>query len=125
MRQLAQMRRTGRTGQNEGRRLRPGLCDLVLEASQALARLDAPRLEELALSCRALNRTPGNPAAQAEWACETGDAAHDMAVLARVLEATRANLEVMRRLRDLRTGRLEYGPGRGRAEPKAGGHGDD
>jgi hypothetical protein len=31
-----------------------------------------------------------------------------MATFARVLEATRANLNVMNRLRDLRTGRLEY-----------------
>ena len=31
-----------------------------------------------------------------------------MAAFARVLEATRANLNVMKRLRDLRTGRLEY-----------------
>jgi hypothetical protein len=32
-----------------------------------------------------------------------------MAVLARVLEVTRGNLEVMNRLRELRAGRLEYG----------------
>jgi hypothetical protein len=32
-----------------------------------------------------------------------------MAIFARVIEATRANLNVMQRLRDLRTGRLEYG----------------
>ena len=32
-----------------------------------------------------------------------------MAVFARVLEATRANLKVMNRLRELRAGRLEYG----------------
>jgi hypothetical protein len=35
-----------------------------------------------------------------------------MAVFARVLEATRANLNVMNRLRELRTGRLEYREGR-------------
>jgi hypothetical protein len=34
----------------------PTLRQLVMEASQALARLDAARLEELALSCKALNR---------------------------------------------------------------------
>ena len=34
-----------------------------------------------------------------------------MAVLARVLEATRANLKVMKRLQDLRAGQLEYTPG--------------
>ena len=31
-----------------------------------------------------------------------------MAVFARVLDATRANLQVMNRLRELRMGRLEY-----------------
>ena len=35
-----------------------------------------------------------------------------MAVFARVLEATRANLNVMNRLRELREGRLEYGEAR-------------
>jgi len=33
----------------------------------------------------------------------------DMAVFGRVLEATRANLDVMNRLRELQLGRLEYG----------------
>jgi hypothetical protein len=33
-----------------------------------------------------------------------------MAVFARVLEATQANLRVMKRLQDLRTGQLEYAP---------------
>jgi hypothetical protein len=32
-----------------------------------------------------------------------------MAVFARVLDATRANLNVLNRLRELRAGRLEYG----------------
>jgi hypothetical protein len=46
-----------------------------------------------------------------------------MAVFARVLEATRSNLNVMKRLRELRAGRLEYTErqARGGAE---GGHGD-
>jgi hypothetical protein len=35
---------------------RPKLKELVVEASRALARLDADRLEEFALSCQALNR---------------------------------------------------------------------
>jgi hypothetical protein len=34
----------------------PEIRQLVMEASQALAQLDAARLEELALSCKALNR---------------------------------------------------------------------
>lgn len=40
-------------GEHRGR---PKLKELVIEASRALARLDADRLEELALSCQALNR---------------------------------------------------------------------
>jgi hypothetical protein len=86
------------------------LKTLVLEASHALARLDATRLEELALSCQALNRDlatvhPEERTGLARQACE---AAGEMAVFGRVLEATRANLNVMNRLRQLREGRLEY-----------------
>lgn len=96
------------------RRGRPLLKDLVIEASQALARLDAERLEELALSCQALNRALvyEDAEAHAALALEAKEAAGDMAVFARVLEATRANLNVMNRLRELRAGRLEYREGR-------------
>ena len=41
---------------SEMRRINPELKQLVAEASQALACLDADRLEELARSCQALNR---------------------------------------------------------------------
>jgi hypothetical protein len=94
------------------------LKDLVVEASRSLARLDAGRLEELALSCQALNRdltrsdlACGDGTARAALAFEAREAVQDMAVLARVLEATRANLNVMNRLRELRGGRREYGEG--------------
>ena len=96
---------------------RPKLKELVVEASRALARLDAERLEELALSCQALNRdlvndrTEEDGDASAALAIECKEAQGDMAVFARVLEATRANLGVMLRLRELRRGRLEYGEG--------------
>ena len=99
--------------------MNPELKELVVEASLALARLDADRLEELALSCQALNRdlAPGSARSErAELARQAREAAGDMAVFARVLEATRANLEVMNRLRELRDGRLEYG---GAPEPFA------
>ena len=87
------------------------LKDLVAEALKALARLDAERLEELALSCEALNRAPAPASAEARarLARQANEAAAEMAVFARVLEATRANLNVMQRLRDLRAGRMEYG----------------
>ncbi len=100
------------------RRGRPKLKELVVEASRALARLDADRLEELALSCQALNRdlahdrTQQDGDASAALALECKEAEGDMAVFARVLEATRANLNVMNRLRELRAGRLEYREGR-------------
>ncbi len=88
----------------------PQLKELVAEASLALAHLDADRLEELALSCQALNRDlkPLNQNQRAELARQSREAVGDMATFARVLDATRANLNVMNRLRALRSGQLEY-----------------
>ncbi len=86
------------------------LKEIVVEASQALARLDSARLEELALSCQAFNRGSQDPNERVERARQAGEAVRDMAVFARVLEATQANLKVMKRLQDLRTGQLEYAP---------------
>ena len=88
----------------------PELKALVVEASQALARLDRGRLEELSVSCEALNRNlPALTAAgRGELARQAREAVEDLAVFARVLDATRANLKVMGRLRELRTIRLEY-----------------
>jgi len=92
-------------------RVHPELKVLVVEASRALARLDAERLEELALSCEALNRDSGpwDTERRAAMAFEARGAAGEMQVFARVLDATRANLHVMHRLRELHTGKLEYG----------------
>ena len=111
---------------------RPLLKELVVEASRALARLDADRLEELALSCQALNRdltrdlSRTDRETRAALAIEAKDAAGDMAVFARVLEATRANLNVMNRLRELRGGRLEYGAPQAPEWPRMGsGHGNN
>lgn len=107
----------------------PELKDLVVEASRALARLDAGRLEELALSCQVLNREMKSAGAMERTALagQACDAVTDMAVFARVLEATRANLNVMHRLRELHAGRLEYGEraARGWAVGKENGHGDN
>ena len=88
----------------------PELKELVVEASGALARLDATRLEELALSCQALTRarSPEDAGEREHLARQAREAEADMAVFARVLEATRSNLNVMKRLRELRAGRLEY-----------------
>ena len=109
----------------ESDREHPKLKDLVVEASRALARLDADRLEELALSCQTLNRdlAPSDVTGRRALALQAREAAGDMAIFARVLAATRANLKVMRRLRDLRLGLLEYGDRRqGRMERE---YGDD
>jgi hypothetical protein len=94
----------------EARPANPELKELVVEASQALARLDAPRLEELALSCQALTRTlnPEDAKVREILAQQAHEAEADVAVFARVLEVTRGNLNVMRRLRELRAGRVEY-----------------
>jgi hypothetical protein len=91
-------------------RQHPELKQLVVEASRALSCLDAERLEELALSCQALNRAlePASADQRRDLARQAREAAGDMAVFARVLEATQANLKVMNRLRELRAGRLEY-----------------
>jgi hypothetical protein len=93
------------------RQLNPELKALVAEASLALARLDADRLEELALSCRALNRnlSAGSGEERAEMARQSRETAGEMAVFERVLEATRANLDVMSRLRHLHEGERNYG----------------
>jgi hypothetical protein len=122
----------------------PELKELVVEASRALARLDAGRLEELALSCQALTQSQ-NPKGFDErmvLARQAREAEAEMGVFARVLEATRSNLNVMKRLRELRVGQLEYTErqargggagslstgglkGRGRwGESAEGGHGD-
>ena len=92
------------------RRERPELKELVADASRALARLDADRLEELALSCQALNRDLGLAGAgeREALARQAREAAGEMAIFARVLEATQANVNVMNRLRELRAGLLEY-----------------
>ena len=106
----------------------PKLREIVVEASRALARLDATRLEELALSCQMLNRGLAETDREARGALsvESKEAQGDMAVFARVLEATRANLVVMNRLRELREGRLEYGQPGAHPYPTAGGaHGND
>ena len=88
----------------------PELKEVVVEASRALALLNAGRLEELALCCQALNRAfPAASAAEKRTLRHQAvEAQTEMEVFARVLEATRANLKVMNRLRELRMGRLEY-----------------
>jgi len=86
------------------------LRNTIAEASLSLALLDADRLEELAFECRKLNNDARlMPSVErADLARQALQASKEMAVFARVIEATRANLNVMRRLRDLRQGGCEY-----------------
>jgi hypothetical protein len=88
----------------------PELRELVIEATRALAGLDVPRLEDLALSCRALTQSlpPRTAAEQEEFSRQARAARDEMTVFARVLEATRANVKVMERLRELRAGKARY-----------------
>jgi hypothetical protein len=89
---------------------RQELKTLVAETSRALALLDVLRLEDLAASCEALKveQQPGGAEQRALLAGEARDAAGEMVVLARVLEATRANLKVMQKLRELHAAQIEY-----------------
>jgi hypothetical protein len=66
----------------EARPANPELKELVVEASHALAQLDGRRLEELALSCRALSRglETLQPEGRRDLARQPREAATDMAV---------------------------------------------
>jgi hypothetical protein len=90
---------------------RPRMKQIVQEASQALAHLDAERLEELAHSCHALNRELRQPDAKIRLFDEARTSQREMGLLASVLDATRANLRVLRQLSAMRVDRVEYGPG--------------
>jgi hypothetical protein len=110
----------------------PELKALVTEATNALARLDVARLEELALCCRALTQLPiARTREEREALVRQADAMRvDMAVFARVLDATSANLKVMERLRALRTGQQGYSEPRGNCriwdrKDEEGGDGND
>jgi hypothetical protein len=103
---------------------RPALKALVGEASQALALMNQSRLEELADACRALDcyAEPGflqslTIEERARLAEEAWQALGEMAVFARVLEATRANLKVMHRLRELRMKPIIYSERQARGCP--------
>lgn len=100
----------------------PKLIALVTEASRSLAQLDAERLEELALCCQALNRdmVRADGLRRRALATEAREATGDMAVFGRVLEVTRANLNVMNRIQELHAGRLEYGAPQAPEWPRTG-----
>ena len=89
-----------------GQVVHPELKAMVAEAVRSLAKLDADRLEELAVSCHALN-CDMTPAGQHAFEREVRAAKKDMAALAQVLQATGANAAVLRQLRE-HSSRREY-----------------
>ncbi|WP_263352129.1 hypothetical protein [Acidicapsa acidisoli] len=89
-------------------KLQPELAirQIVHQATEALVRMDAERLEELARCCAVLNREIENAgdrkAARAQLGVELRKAEPEVKLLGRVLGKTRANLTVLMRLHVLR-----------------------
>lgn len=83
------------------------LKTVVMEASRALTRLDSGRLDELARWCESRNEDSRSSKGD-ELIRQAREAEQEMGVLARVLDATRANVAVMKRLREIHAGKLEY-----------------
>ena len=85
----------------------------LAETSRALARLDADRLEAMALKCKTLRRgCPSVDSVCEALAVNPRQAAQEMAVLAAVIEATRGNRNVLRRVSKARLA-IDYGYGPG------------
>ena len=93
-----------------------GLVTILKEASQALAHLDADRLEQMARYCEMLL---GDHEAE-RVISKVGAIDRSAADFARVLEATRANLELFRRVRETAVMQLEYRPEPGGCAQSAG-----
>lgn len=72
------------------------LKGVLIEATRALSHLDADRLEELALACERLNRDSRPLAARR---VQAQSAEREWVLFRRLLEATGANLRVVRRAR--------------------------
>jgi hypothetical protein len=88
---------------------------MLVDALHALEHLDAIRLEEMAISCAALvcdrKRSQGDSGPHPQASLDVGN--EEMAIFARVLAATRANLKVLSRLREIRATQMGYGQARG------------
>lgn len=88
-------------------------CDpraILREAMRSLVHLDAARLEELAIACRALTRDERQDTVARDGTDR--ETQFELAALGRMVDLTEANLRVLYRSR---AGRSAYGPGRGRA----------
>ncbi len=93
-----------------GGALRLDLREVVADAAAALAKLDADRLEELALSCRMFHCDCQNSKADGvETYRQAREISKEVALFRGVLEATGANIRVLHQLRDRRGNELEYG----------------
>jgi hypothetical protein len=92
------------------------LREALIAASRALARLDADRLEELALSCQALvSGFERGAGANLQQGSRPRDGGRELTELGLVLRATQANLAVLRGLRRGGATELEYGQAAARA----------
>ena len=91
------------------------LHQIIVEATQALSRRDADRLEEIAFSCQPLNREllQADIESRCHLQSEARAATQEMAIFARVLEMTQANASVLNRGREARATGIGYlqGPG--------------
>jgi len=118
---------TMRAFQRGESQMQPVLKEIVFEASRALARLDADRLEELALSCQALNRDYSAASLQDRslLAAEARETNREMKVFSRILDMTQANLGVLDRSRERQSECLEYGQPVMRLWNAENGHGDN
>jgi len=85
----------------------PGVAlrQIVHQATEALVRMDADRLEELVRCAADLNREVRDAGDRAASDVEIREAASDVNLLGRILSKTRANLAVLFRLHALRLGR--------------------
>lgn len=91
---------------------RASLTQLILDASHALARLDAECLEALAAVCRALGCEAEGLREGTDLFGEAGAAAVELNLFGRLLDVTRVNLLVMRRADMVSDGCASYGAGR-------------
>lgn len=86
--------------------------NFVAAATDALARLNADRLEEMARTCDELSRGIHSVDSVCEaLALERQEAVHEMTILSAVIEATRVNRRVLRRLGEARPPAIGYGYG--------------
>ncbi len=91
----------------------PGLIEVIAEATHALSRLDADRLEELMQSCDALKCEVFDTERGAFQNLSSMLVRH-VTIFARVIDATRDNLNLLNLLSESGGNPLEYGPGAGR-----------